>query len=99
MEQKIRVHRVGTITTGLTLVAAGVLFILQLFVASIDYTLIFHFWPMILIGLGIEILLSNFLYKELVYDKGAVIILIIMMCFAVCMASADVCFSHFENIF
>ena len=99
MEQEIRVHRVGTITTGLTLIAAGVMFILQLFVTSIDYTLIFHFWPVILIGLGVEILLSNFSKNRLVYDKGAVLILLIMMCFTVCMAGADVLFAHIDYVF
>ena len=40
--EKIRIHRVGTFTAGIILVAAGILFILHMFIPVISYTLIFQ---------------------------------------------------------
>lgn len=98
MEEKgiMHVHRVGTVTAGLSLIVFGVLFLLHFFVKSITYTLIFHLWPLILICLGIEILLSKFTKDtRFVYDKGAVVVMIAMLFLAVGMAGADYVFSNY----
>ena len=94
MEKESRIHRVGTITVGLTLIAFGVLFILHTFVGIISYETIFKLWPLVFIGLGIEVLLSNISEKKFVYDKVAVFILIMMFFFAICMAGADMMFTY-----
>lgn len=86
-----RTHRVGTITTGLCMVIFGVLLLLHSVFDLIGYEMIFSLWPVILIGLGVELLLSNCFVKHIVYDKGAVILLVIMTFFAIGMAIADVC--------
>ena len=52
----MRQRRIGTVTLGLTLVAFGVLFLVHIFGGVLDYILIFHFWPAILVVLGVEIL-------------------------------------------
>ena len=89
MENQIRTHRVGSITTGLSMIAFGVLFILHLFIGSLDYTLIFRLWPIMMIGLGVEILISNFKSDQIIYDKPAVALLFITTLFAMSMAGAD----------
>jgi hypothetical protein len=89
-----RTHRVGTITTGLVLIAFGVLFILHLFMNVITYELIFRFWPVILIGLGLEVLLTNFAKDKIVYDKAAIFLMLLLAFFAMGMACADMCMQY-----
>ena len=89
-----RTHRVGTITTGIMLIGFGVLFILHLFLSTISYEFIFKLWPLTLIGLGVEILLANFAKDKVIYDKGAVILMMLVTFFAMGMASADWIFTH-----
>ena len=86
-----RIHRVGSVTTGLCLISFGVMLFLHTVFGLITYQLIFSFWPLILIGLGIELLLSNFLLRKIVYDKAAMFLMIIMAFFSIGMAVADVC--------
>ena len=89
-----RTHRVGSITLGCSLVAFGVLFLAHLLFEGLSYELIFHLWPLILIGLGVELLICNASNKrDMVYDKGTVVILMIMSFFAMCMAGADMLIS------
>ena len=52
----MRERRIGTITMGVCLVVFGVLFLVLIFGGFLNYELIFHLWPLILIGLGMEIL-------------------------------------------
>ena len=89
MENQIRTHRVGSITAGLSMIVFGVLFILHLFIGSLDYTLIFRLWPLMIIGLGLEMLISNFKSDQIIYDKPAVTLLFITTLFAMSMAGAD----------
>lgn len=89
MEKMVRVHRVGSVTTGLAMIGYGVLFLLQNFGGIVNYTVILHLWPLIPICLGVELLLSNALTQHLVYDKGAVVLLILMSALAVGMAATD----------
>lgn len=89
--QTYRTHRVGTITAGLSMVAFGVLLLLRTFFEMISYSIIFSLWPLMLIGLGLELLLSNFSEKRIIYDKAAVFILVFMTFFVLVMAVADVC--------
>lgn len=80
------IHRVGTITSGTALIVFGFLFLLHVLVPTINFIFIFRFWPVILIMLGIEILVGN--YKKsttFVYDKGSIILMVILMFFALFM--------------
>lgn len=97
MEKQTRTHRVGSITAGISLIALGILFILHIFVDLLSYGFILKLWPFIMIGVGTEILVSNFSERKFVYDKGAVILVFLVMIFAVCMAGADLCLSHFAQ--
>ena len=83
-------HRVGTITAGLSMTGFGILFLLNTFWGWIGYEMIFSLWPLMLICLGIELLLSVFFRKQFVYDKTAVFLLIVMTFFAMALAFADI---------
>ncbi|WP_051197868.1 LiaF transmembrane domain-containing protein [Butyrivibrio sp. MB2005] len=87
----VRIHRVGTITTGLCFVGFGILFILHTAFNLFTYEWILTMWPLILIALGIEILLSNKYYQNFVYDKAGAFMIIIMGLFSMMMAFADMC--------
>ena len=94
--QSYRTHRVGSVTTGISMVGFGVLLLLHSLFGMISYSVIFSLWPLILIGLGVELLLSNLCTKKIVYDKAAVFLLIIMTLFVMGMAVADVCMQTAE---
>lgn len=89
-------RRVGTFTLGVTLVFFGVLFLLHVFLKNLDYVLIFHMWPLILIFLGVEILIATLTKKEdtFKYDFGALIIIFSLAVFAMGMAGFDVLIQH-----
>ena len=89
-------HRVGTVTAGLCMVGFGVLFLINSIWGWLGYEVIFSFWPLILVGLGLELLVSNFEQRKVVYDKAAVFLLITMTFFAIAMAVADVCMDSFR---
>ena len=92
--QTYRVHRVGTITAGGSMVVFGILMLCHTIFNFIDYQTVFSLWPVILIGLGIELLLSNFVEKRIGYDKAAVALMIIMIFFAIGMAVVEICMEH-----
>ena len=92
--ETIRIHRVGTVTTGLAFIAFGVMFILHLFLNVMSYEMIFKLWPLILIGLGVEVLASNLKSESVVYDKAAIVLIFILAFFAMCMAGADMMFQY-----
>lgn len=94
MENKegfVRTHRVGSVTAGLSMVVFGILFLIHLVSGIMNYTTVFSLWPIVLIGLGMELFLSNFFKKKIVYDKAAIFLLITMVFFAMLMALVDVC--------
>lgn len=93
--ESIRTHRVGTITCGLTLVIYGILFLIRMVFPFIhlNYKVIFDLWPLILVFLGIEILLSstgkNRERQKFIYDFPAFLIVVMMMFFSMIMAAVD----------
>lgn len=86
-----RSHRVGSVTAGICMVGYGVMFLLHLFCDMVDYRMMFSLWPVMLILLGLELLLSNFSTKKVMYDKAAIFLLIVMTFFALGMGIADEC--------
>lgn len=88
-----RTRKVGTITLGVLLITFGILFLLRLFIETINYQFIFHMWPIIFIFLGVEILIANFRAKEnkLVYDATAIVLIVVLSVFAMGMAAVDYC--------
>lgn len=93
MEEDKRVHRVGTVTSGIVLIIYGAMFLLHTIFPIIKYRFIFRLWPTIFIILGLEILAGNAkVQKEssrFVYDFPAVILIILLMLFAMVMGVID----------
>ena len=92
-----RTRRVGTLTMGVSLIAAGILFLLHLFIPStLTYLYIFRSWPVILILLGIEVLFANLRSKEekIIYDGWAIFIMVLIMCLAGTMAGCQIILDH-----
>ena len=92
--ESVRTHRVGSITTGIILISFGIMFVLHLFLDMISYEMIYRLWPIMLIGLGIEVLLSNFSKDKIVYDKAAILLMFVISFFAMGMAGAEWIFTH-----
>lgn len=84
----IRIHRLGTLTLGISLIVFGCLFLIHIFYPALNYEIIFHTWPIIFILLGLEVLLSS-KNQRFVIDKSAIFLLIILTIFAMSMGIAD----------
>ncbi len=92
-----RNRRVGTLTMGISLISAGVLFAIHLLIPGIlTYYYIFRLWPVILILLGIEVLAANIRNKEdkIIYDGWAMFIMVLVMCLAGTMAGCQILLDH-----
>lgn len=102
----MKVRRIGSFTCGAILVTAGIAFLLHQFIPSITYEAIFSFWPVILILLGVEILVSNALCRynnkttekcvEFKYDFAAVVLIFILTLFSMGMGIVDRCIEYEE---
>ena len=84
-------RRVGTLTAGIMLVVFGALFMARLVFPVITCRLLLSLWPLILILMGIEVLISYFINRPEImrYDAGAVFLLVMLSFFAVGMAGAE----------
>ena len=57
-------RKIGVLTLGVSLVALGLLYLLKVFFPAWNYLTILKFWPIVLILLGVEVLLSAFLPRK-----------------------------------
>ena len=103
MEKQIRVRRVGSFTFGIVLILTGALFLVHIFFPAFNYYLIYRFWPVILILLGIEVLAGtrhkNYEVvdekgkvkeqSKLVYDVPAILLMVVLTGFTMCLALVD----------
>lgn len=96
MKTEVKPRRVGTITVGICMVAFGVMFLLCSVFEVMKYQAVFALWPLILIALGVEILVYSCFKGKLIYDKGSVFIMIIMLFLSAGMAMIDVCWKTAE---
>ena len=96
----LRYRRAGTLSAGITLIVFGILFILRMFVESISYSFIFSLWPLILILLGAEVILSFIFNNEnsIRYDGWGVFLMISILFFACGMAVAQLIIDHLPLI-
>jgi len=96
----IKGRRVGTFTTGIVLVMFGIIFLLRLIYPSINYEIIASMWPIVLVILGIEIILSCFVNKEetIKYDFGGIFILVTLSVFAMTMGCREFIITHIEQL-
>lgn len=102
-KQTIRIRRVGSVTFGVVLIVTGILFLLHMFLPNLNYVMIFRFWPVILILLGLEVLAGTrhksfdvldgqgkvIEQNKTVYDVAAIFLTVVMTCFAICMGMLD----------
>lgn len=86
----VRTHRVGAFTSGFCMVGFGVMLLLHNLLDIMDYEMILGLWPLILIGMGIELLLSNVFKSRIVYDKAAIVLLFVMTLLVLILAGVDV---------
>ncbi len=83
-------HRVGTITLGVTMVAIGVLYLVQIFFGVMEYGWICKLWPVIFILLGVEILFANARKSgAFVYDKVGIVLTFVLTVFAFVLAAVQ----------
>lgn len=89
-------RRVGTFTAGIVLVVFGVLFLLRGILPNMNYGEIIALWPIILILLGVEIIVSYMVNKEekLKYDAGAIMIVMTVSAFSMVMAFMEFIIEH-----
>lgn len=87
----MRTRRVGSITCGVVLILFGVLFLLHMVMPALTYDFIFRLWPLILVFLGAEILLSNLkkTKEAMKYDGGAILLIIVLAFFSMIMGAAE----------
>ena len=85
-----RVRRVGTVTFGVTLIAAGFLFLFSLFFPGLDVGYFLRFTPIILILLGIEVLIYHFGFRD---DRVKYDFLSFIFCFVMIFGSLGLCFA------
>ena len=90
----MRSRKIGVFTLGIALVAFGVLFMVRVFVPWFDYIRVLQFWPVVLILLGIEVLVSALLPKKegeppLKLDTASVILLFVTLFLACGLAAAQ----------
>lgn len=84
----MRIHRVGTLTFGVTLIGMGVLFLIQIFCNNLPIRIVIQVWPIVFIFLGVEILYANRKIKEqeFLYDKVAIMLTMALLFFAMLLA-------------
>lgn len=90
----MRTHRVGTVTLGFCLIVFGTLFFIHMLLPILRYEIIYKLWPIMLIGLGVEVLLTNVKIQRdaFIYDKGAIFLMIVICFFSMMMATFEVLF-------
>ena len=72
----------------------GVAFLLVDFDSPDSIELLFGMWPLILIVLGAETVITQKLHPEYTFSLSSVFIIIVLVLFAFCMAGAEMTFSY-----
>ena len=88
-------RKIGVLTLGVSLVAFGVLFLLRAFIPWLDYLYAIRFWPIILILLGVEVLLSALLPQKEGAPRPKVDALSIVLLFIALMLSCALAAAQF----
>ena len=81
-------RRVGTVTAGITLVAAGCAMLAKLFFPDAELLWLLRFSPAILIGLGVETLLASRSNTRLRYDWAGILLCFLTGCAGLAMTTA-----------
>lgn len=84
-EQTTPARRVGTLTLGITLVAAGILMMVSLLYPHIDLSWALKIAPVILISLGVETLVAARGGGKVKYDWVGMVLCFLLVCAALCL--------------
>ena len=108
-KQIIRIHRVGSVTFGILLVLTGILFLGRLFLPRLNYEAVLHFWPLILISLGVEVLLGCTRKRDengrvleqnkIIYDVAAIVLTMVLTGFSIIMGILDFAWRSSSGIY
>lgn len=88
------VRRVGTFTTGVVLVVAGVAMMVSMFFPKLDLTLVLQLSPLALVSLGVETLLSARGGGRVKYDWVGMILCCLIVCTALVLFAAAWCLMY-----
>ena len=75
-------YRVGTLTSGVTLVLLGVCCGVTAFAGNDIMITALRFWPAILIMLGFELIVTNFREQKPIFDFASVLLMFLCVFFA-----------------
>ena len=73
----------------------GFVFMFINFVSEDQIILLFRLWPVLLIALGAETLITIKLHPEYTFSLSSIIIIAALVLFAFCMAGVEVAFNYF----
>jgi len=87
-------RKIGVFTLGISLVVFGVLFMVRVFAPWFDFVRVMQFWPVVLILLGIEVLVSALLPRKegedaIKLDPASIILLFVVLFLAGALAAAQ----------
>lgn len=100
----MKTRKVGSITCGLLMILFGSLFLIHMFLPALSLEVIMKLWPLILIALGCEMLISNVRRGEneeevLKYDKGAIFLVFLLSCFSAVMGMIEFFMNYAESFY
>ena len=98
----MRTRKVGSITCGVLLIIFGMLFLVHMVYPSLSLTVIMKLWPVVLIALGVEMLVANYRCSSeesevLKYDKGAIGITFLLVCFSMVMGVMEYWMEYYTS--
>lgn len=95
----LRGRRVGTLTAGIMLIVFGLLFLGRFIFPILEYSFILSLWPLVLLFLGIEVIVSYFVNKEekVRYDGGALVLIILLAVFAMIMGGIELLLDYIKS--
>lgn len=83
-----RTRRVGSLTSGAVMIVTGGALLCHTLFGLTNYRDIFRFWPLVIIGLGAEILFSD--REDVRYDGAAVVMMFSVLLFSMGMAAMEI---------
>lgn len=100
----MKTRRVGSITCGLLMILFGALFLVHMVFPALSLAVIMKLWPLVLIALGCEMLLSNVRKGEqeeevLKYDKGAICLVFLLSGFAAVMGMLEYFMAYAQTLY
>lgn len=97
--EKKRVRRVGTVTMGFSLIIVGLAMSYSLFFPQTDFLFLAKFSPLILVGIGLEVLAASFCNKsgQFQYDWFSGFICFLLIVFSIGIAGAVTAAQYYLN--